>query len=146
MGELENELRRYQMLRFGSRIGFRPPYFYHRALRNRLHRISAPTLVVWGEEATLFWTFVVLFGIAQGGALTLAPMVLGNLFGSSSLGSLVGTYWLIATVGALVGPPLAGAVRDATGTYFLVLVLFTATLLCAAFLAGLIQNERLSAP
>jgi len=111
-----------------------------------LVQVAAILLVVWGEGATLFWTFVVLFGIAQGGALTLAPMVLGYLFGSSSLGSLVGTYWLIATVGSLVGPPLAGAIRDATGTYFLVLVLFTATLLCAAFLAGLIRNERLSAP
>jgi pimeloyl-ACP methyl ester carboxylesterase len=49
-GELEDEVRRYQMLRFGSRIGFKPPYFYNRPLRNRLHRISSPTLVIWGEQ------------------------------------------------------------------------------------------------
>jgi len=50
MGELEEELRRYQMLRFGSRIGFKPPYFYNQTLRNRLHRIASPTLVIWGEK------------------------------------------------------------------------------------------------
>jgi pimeloyl-ACP methyl ester carboxylesterase len=50
MGEIEDELRRYQMLRFGSRIGFKPPYFYNRSLRNRLHRISSPALVLWGEK------------------------------------------------------------------------------------------------
>jgi pimeloyl-ACP methyl ester carboxylesterase len=50
MGELEDELRRYQMLRFGSRIGFKPPYFYNRSLRNRLYRIACPTLVIWGEN------------------------------------------------------------------------------------------------
>ncbi len=50
MGEIEEELRRYQMLRFGSRIGFKPPYFYNRTLTNRLHRISAPALIAWGEH------------------------------------------------------------------------------------------------
>ena len=50
MGDLEDELRRYQMLRFGSRIGFKPPYFYNRPLRNRLHRISSPALVMWGQN------------------------------------------------------------------------------------------------
>lgn len=50
MGQLEDELRRYQMLRFGSRIGFKPPYFYNHSLNNRLHRISSPTLVIWGEK------------------------------------------------------------------------------------------------
>ena len=49
MGDLEDELRRYQMLRFSSRIGFKPPYFYNRPLVNRLHRITSPTLVIWGE-------------------------------------------------------------------------------------------------
>lgn len=103
-------------------------------------------VVVWGEGAVPFWTFVILFSIGQGGALTLAPLVLGHLFGSSALGSLMGTYWLIATAGSLVGPPLAGILRDATGTYFLVLVLFAAALFCAAFLVGLMRNERLAVP
>lgn len=49
-GELEDELRRYKMLRFANRFGFKPPYFYHWPLRSRLHRISAPTRVIWGED------------------------------------------------------------------------------------------------
>jgi pimeloyl-ACP methyl ester carboxylesterase len=47
-GDLDDEVRRYQMLRFGSFTGFKPPYFYHRELRERLHRASMPSLVVWG--------------------------------------------------------------------------------------------------
>ncbi len=47
---IEDELRRYQMLRFTNRFGFNPPYFYNRSLRSRLRRISAPTQVVWGES------------------------------------------------------------------------------------------------
>ena len=50
MGDIEEELRRYQMLRLGSRIGFKPPYFYNYSLRNRLHRITPPALVIWGEK------------------------------------------------------------------------------------------------
>jgi pimeloyl-ACP methyl ester carboxylesterase len=38
------------MLRFGSFIGFKPPYFYHRALINRLHRIACPALVIAGRH------------------------------------------------------------------------------------------------
>jgi pimeloyl-ACP methyl ester carboxylesterase len=26
------------------------PYFYNRPLRNRLHRITSPALVIWGEK------------------------------------------------------------------------------------------------
>lgn len=48
-GDIDDEIRRYQMLRFSSFIGFKPPYFYTRALVNRLHRITAPALVIAGE-------------------------------------------------------------------------------------------------
>ena len=49
-GDLEEETRRYGMLRFGSAIGFKPPYFYNRALIDRLYRAKMPSLVVWGGE------------------------------------------------------------------------------------------------
>jgi pimeloyl-ACP methyl ester carboxylesterase len=44
------ELQRYKMMRFASRIGFHPPYFYDRLLRRRLHRFKGPALLVWGEH------------------------------------------------------------------------------------------------
>ena len=48
--EIDVELRRYQMLRFASTIGFKPPYLYHRSLRDRLHRAKMPATVIWGEH------------------------------------------------------------------------------------------------
>lgn len=41
-------MRRYQVFRFSSRIGFKPPYFYHAKLRDRLHRFKGPAMIVWG--------------------------------------------------------------------------------------------------
>ena len=49
-GEVDDEVRRYQMLRFASFIGFKPPYFYNVSLINRLHRVACPALVIWGEN------------------------------------------------------------------------------------------------
>jgi pimeloyl-ACP methyl ester carboxylesterase len=49
-GLIDEEMRRYQMLRFGSFVGFKPPYFHHRELRARLHRASMPALLIWGEH------------------------------------------------------------------------------------------------
>ena len=47
-GDVEEEMRRYQMLRFGSFVGFKPPYFYNRVLRGRLYRAAMPAAVIWG--------------------------------------------------------------------------------------------------
>ena len=49
-GDLDDEMRRYGMLRFGSAIGFKPPYFYNRPLVDRLYRARMPALVVWGSD------------------------------------------------------------------------------------------------
>jgi pimeloyl-ACP methyl ester carboxylesterase len=49
-GDMGRELTRYKTMRFASRIGFNPPYFYDRHLRRRLHRYGGPSLVLWGED------------------------------------------------------------------------------------------------
>jgi pimeloyl-ACP methyl ester carboxylesterase len=49
-GDLDEETRRYQMIRFCSFVGFRPPYLYNRSLVDRLHRARMPALVVWGRH------------------------------------------------------------------------------------------------
>ncbi len=47
---VERELARYKTMRFASRIGFNPPYFFNRLLRQRLHRYTGPALLLWGEH------------------------------------------------------------------------------------------------
>ena len=47
---IEVELSRYKAMRFCSRVGFSPPYFYNRNLERRLHRYKGPALVVCGEQ------------------------------------------------------------------------------------------------
>jgi pimeloyl-ACP methyl ester carboxylesterase len=48
--DVETEIRRYQMLRYGSFVGFKPPYLYNRTLRDRLYRAAMPSRVIWGEK------------------------------------------------------------------------------------------------
>lgn len=49
-GELDEEMLRYKMFRFASRIGFSPPYFYDRKLIDRLARYKGPALILQGEN------------------------------------------------------------------------------------------------
>lgn len=43
-------LLRFKAMRFAARVGFQPPYFHHRKLRDRLHRYSGPVMVLHGAS------------------------------------------------------------------------------------------------
>jgi pimeloyl-ACP methyl ester carboxylesterase len=47
---IEVELSRYKAMRFCSRVGFSPPYFYNRKLEQRLGRYKRSALLLWGED------------------------------------------------------------------------------------------------
>jgi pimeloyl-ACP methyl ester carboxylesterase len=49
-GDRQAGLLKYKAFRFAARIGFQPPYFHHRKLRDRLYRHRAPSLVLHGAE------------------------------------------------------------------------------------------------
>ena len=58
-----------------------------------------------------------MLGTGYGGWIALQPTVLAEMFGVRGLGGLVGLVYTAAGFGALVGPPLAGILIDATGGY-----------------------------
>lgn len=45
-----DEVRRYKSLTISGRVGWEPPYLHNQKLKQRLHRVTAPTLLVWGEK------------------------------------------------------------------------------------------------
>jgi predicted MFS family arabinose efflux permease len=106
-----------------------------------LLQAAALLLLLSTQDAIFFWAFVVIFAVGHGGALAIAPVVIGDLFGRTSLASLVGVYWLVATAGASLGPPLAAAVRQSIGSYSPVLTVFAVSMVCAAGLTGMIREQ-----
>ena len=50
---IPDEVRRYKSLTLAGRVGWEPPYLHDLKLARRLHRITAPTLVLWGEHDRL---------------------------------------------------------------------------------------------
>ena len=47
---IPDEVRRYKSLTLAGRVGWEPPYLHDRKLLDRLHRITAPALLIWGEQ------------------------------------------------------------------------------------------------
>ncbi len=61
--------------------------------------------------------FALVLGLGYGGWVALSPSVVAELFGPDGLGGTVGALYTSAGIGALLGPPFAGFVVDATGGY-----------------------------
>lgn len=50
---IADEVRRYKSLTLAGRVGWEPPYLFDPKLARRLHRVTAPALLVWGADDRL---------------------------------------------------------------------------------------------
>ena len=68
--------------------------------------------------------FAVLFGFWSGAAISLTPVCIGQVCRTEDYGKRNGTSFSIASIGALIGIPLAGVVlRAQNGSYWALIVL-----------------------
>jgi sugar phosphate permease len=88
------------------------------------------------------WLYVVVFGIAIGGAFALAPLFVAAIFGVRALGEIFGVLAIAATLGGAIGPWLAGVLFDRTGSYEVVLPLAVGCTLVAALMIGLVPAPQ----
>jgi sugar phosphate permease len=61
--------------------------------------------------------FIILLGIGYGGSATMLSVLVREYFGRSSFGTAIGFVLGIASIGQILGPPLAGWVFDTWGSY-----------------------------
>jgi sugar phosphate permease len=74
-------------------------------------------LMMVDTNAALLWIFVLVFGFAFGGVITLMPLAVVALFPLSALGVIFGFVHFVFISGVLIGPPLAGLAYDLSGSY-----------------------------
>jgi MFS family permease len=65
----------------------------------------------------LLMLFAVLFGIGYGAQVPMSVAIVREYFGRARLGTIIGLTTGVAYVGSLIGPPLAGWIYDAYGSY-----------------------------
>jgi MFS family permease len=98
------------------------------AVADRLGRIFTLTLMQASAGLTyvLWWAaggysalavFALWFGLSYGGIVALLPAICMDLFGARAVSSIIGTLYTGAALGNLLGPVMAGAVFDRTGSY-----------------------------
>ena len=98
------------------------------ALADRIGRILTLTLMqasaglsylLWGAAGgyAALAAFALWFGLSYGGIVSLLPAICMDLFGPRAVSSIVGTLYTGAALGNLLGPVVAGAVFDGTGSY-----------------------------
>ncbi len=102
------------------------------------------TLLVGGPSYPMLLVVSALLGLAAGGYLPLIGAVISRHFGAASFGRVRGLIAPFITVSA-VGAPIAGTLRDLTGSYDAVLLVYLATL-CLGVIAIVVLMRSRHAP
>jgi MFS family permease len=77
--------------------------------------VSFALWAVAGGSYAVMLAFAGVLGVGYGGFVALAPAVVAARFGVANLGAVLGALYTGPGIGSAIGPPLAGAIVDASG-------------------------------
>ncbi|MFH1487709.1 MAG: MFS transporter [Pseudomonadota bacterium] len=80
-------------------------------------QIAALLWVIWARQSWMFYGFALLFGFTFGGSSTLITIFVGDIFGTRSLGTIMGVLTAGFALGAAIGPAVGGVIFDVSGNY-----------------------------
>lgn len=104
---------------------------------------AAVCLALVGAHAPgVLYPLCLLFGLCYGALYSIYAPLVADLWGTRYLGSIYGVLTLSYGVGALFGPVIGGAVRDATGSYAWALWGCAAACVAACGVFGLVKKGK----
>jgi MFS family permease len=102
-------------------------------------------VIVYGHSFTVQILGAILVGAGLGAETDAVPYLLTRYFGLSRFSELYAWTWSAYAVAGASGPFIMGLAFDRTGSYRITLLLFSAFVLGAAALFGLLPNYRIQA-
>lgn len=75
------------------------------------------------NSSRTFFIFVIIYGYFYGARVPQIPGLIGNYFGNKNLNEIMGIFWSIAGIGAIIGALTGGVVFDITGSYLIAFLL-----------------------
>jgi OFA family oxalate/formate antiporter-like MFS transporter len=91
------------------------------------------------RNAWMIYLFAVVFGFGYGGCLPMLPALIVDVFGTSNVGAIMGIGGFGITLGATIGPMLAGYVLDATKNYYIMFSICFISLMISIILTFLLK-------
>jgi MFS family permease len=88
--------------------------------------LASLALLQLAQATWMLFLFAAVYGFAHGGFFTVMSPTLAELFGTGSHGVIFGIVLFSGTIGGALGPLLAGAVFDTSGSYEVVFMILTA--------------------
>jgi MFS family permease len=96
-----------------------------------------PSTTISGNTNALIIVFVVLYGFASGCFFSILMAMVAQISDIRKIGVRTGSMYIIASIGVLIGSPIAGAIEGAGSNGFLGLTIFSGlVLMIGAMLVG----------
>lgn len=110
-----------------------------------LQAIMIP-LFIEAQTAPTFYTWAVLFGLGYGGPMPVYAMLFREYFGLRSIGTILGVFFMVASVGMGSGGLMGGMMHTSFGSYAMPFLTSTTTGMIAALLALTLPSPKREAP
>ncbi len=110
-----------------------------------LQAIMIP-LFIEAQSPPTFYTWAVLFGLGYGGPMPVYAMLFREYFGLRAIGTILGVFFMMASVGMGSGGLIGGMMYTSFGSYVAPFLTSTTTGIIAAILALTLPSSKREAP
>ena len=118
-------------------IGRRSP-----AIASASLQVATLLWLMWARELWMLYGIAIVFGLGFGGLDLLVTALIGDVFGTRRIGTIMGLMSACWGIGAAAGPAVGGLTFDVTGSYFIAFGAGAAAMVIATLFAGLIKGIR----
>jgi MFS family permease len=111
------------------------------AIISTLFIAASMTWLVWADSLWMLYIFAVVFGFGSGGLMASSTALLGDTFGLSRIGTILGVIDIGWWSGAAIGPILGGFIFDVNQSYFVAFLIAAVAMYIVMLLLVFVRRE-----